>query len=252
MEYSVSELAFAAGITVDTVRYYQGLGLLPSPRHRGRKAVYESEHVERLESIRALAASGLSLKVIARIVSGDVSKGPDRALLQAIEAQVETPSFSSKELAEKLGIPHALLASVAKSGLAQAQVDETGTGRYTRADLDAARKAMSLLEHGFPLSKLMALALGYDRAVRKASDDAIDLFDDYVRKGEGGIEDEGSQEVADAFKELLPVVTSLVAYHFQRVLVNKALKRLKKSGERSSLRRALEVAGKNRLELKWQ
>ena len=64
MEYSVEELAAAAGISVDTVRYYQSRGLLQSPQRRGRCAVYQAGHLQRLQDVRALADDGLSLKLI--------------------------------------------------------------------------------------------------------------------------------------------------------------------------------------------
>jgi hypothetical protein len=58
--------------------------------------------------------------------------------------------------------------------------------------------------------------------------------------------------VSAAFKEILPLVTGLVAHHFQRVLVNRALKRLKKSGDRGPLEIALKVASETRLGVRWQ
>ena len=42
MEYRVEELAASAGVRVDTVRFYQGRGLLPAPRREGRVAFYQS------------------------------------------------------------------------------------------------------------------------------------------------------------------------------------------------------------------
>ena len=52
MEYRVEELARAAGVPVDTLRFYQARGLLPAPRRRGRVAVYDEDHGARLRRIR--------------------------------------------------------------------------------------------------------------------------------------------------------------------------------------------------------
>ena len=49
MEYRVEELAKASGLPVDTIRFYQGKGLLPAPRRLGRLAVYGDAHLERLK-----------------------------------------------------------------------------------------------------------------------------------------------------------------------------------------------------------
>ena len=54
MDYRVEELAGAAGLPVDTIRFYQARGLLPSPRRVGRTAIYDETHLERLRRIRSL------------------------------------------------------------------------------------------------------------------------------------------------------------------------------------------------------
>ena len=54
MDYRVEELATAAGVGVDTLRFYQGRGLLPAPRREGRIAYYGDRLLERLRRIRYL------------------------------------------------------------------------------------------------------------------------------------------------------------------------------------------------------
>ncbi len=61
---TVDELAVATGMTVRTVRYYAGLGLIPAPVRRGRVAYYSDIHVARLNLVRALQDHGLSLTSI--------------------------------------------------------------------------------------------------------------------------------------------------------------------------------------------
>ena len=61
---TVDELAAATGMTVRTVRYYAGLGLVPPPERRGRLAYYSDIHVARLKLVRALQDHGLSLTSI--------------------------------------------------------------------------------------------------------------------------------------------------------------------------------------------
>ena len=50
MDYRVEELAAKAGLSVDTVRYYQARGLLPPPTRSGRVGWYHQEHLERVGS----------------------------------------------------------------------------------------------------------------------------------------------------------------------------------------------------------
>jgi DNA-binding transcriptional MerR regulator len=249
MTYSLPELVLASGVPVDTVRYYQTLGLLDPPRHEGRSAVYEAAHLDRLRLIRSMSKRGLSLKVIGMLLKrGSAALESDQVLLTAIEEEAAEPSYSRAELAAAIGVPQALLLSVEKAGLAEAQEQEDGTTRYTESDLKAARGALGLLGYGFPLTRLLTLAARHHRAVRRSVDEAIELFDAHVRKREGG---EDPESVARAFKEILPLVTALVAHHFQRLLITRALKRLKKTGDRDALRAAVEVSARTRLGLRW-
>ncbi|MQY03702.1 MerR family transcriptional regulator [Actinomadura macrotermitis] len=63
-EFTVDELAARAGVTVRTVRFYAGRGLLPPPRLRGRTGVYGDDHLARLELVRELQSLGLTLGAI--------------------------------------------------------------------------------------------------------------------------------------------------------------------------------------------
>lgn len=63
-DLTVDELATTVGMTVRTVRYYAGLGLIPPPRRLGRQAYYSDIHVARLKLVRALQDHGLSLTAI--------------------------------------------------------------------------------------------------------------------------------------------------------------------------------------------
>jgi Ca-activated chloride channel family protein len=62
--YSLGELAERCGVPPRTIRFYIARGLIPGPRKAGRGAVYASEHVNRIEAIRAQQAAGLTLSAI--------------------------------------------------------------------------------------------------------------------------------------------------------------------------------------------
>jgi DNA-binding transcriptional MerR regulator len=281
MEFEVADLASAAGVSVDTIRFYQTGGLLPLPGRSGRKAVYTDEHLDRLRLIRSMASKGLSLKAIRLLLErdpeapGTSAPRSDTALLAALEEEADGATYTGDELAAALGVPGTLIRSVEAAGLAEGLEDAQGRSRYGDGDLAAARGALRLLGYGFPLASLLALAVRHDRAVRKTCDAAIDLFDDHVRKKQGasvavarssGLRDarsdaaarapdddpENGEEVAAAFRELLPVVTAIVAHHFQRVLVGRALKRLRRKGDSSTLSFALKVASRTKLKVSWR
>jgi DNA-binding transcriptional MerR regulator len=264
MRYAVGELALASGLSVDTIRYYQARGLLDPPERAGRRAFYADHHLERLRYIQGMAGRGFSLKAIADLLANGgraEAVDTDEALRAAIGEEHAEAAYGREEFAKALGVPAALLRSVERTGLAEPQLLEDGRERYSETDLRVARGALKLLDYGIPLTSLLALAVKHDRAVRKTVEGAIDLFDDHIRKTHGGDAHDGeehggeaheSEAVAEAFKSLLPVVTGLVAHHFQRVLVNRALKRLKRSGDAGPLKVALKATARSRLRLRWR
>ena len=63
-DLSVDELARRVGMSVRTVRFYAGRGLIPPPRRAGRNGYYGAHHIARLELIRELQAHGFRLSAI--------------------------------------------------------------------------------------------------------------------------------------------------------------------------------------------
>lgn len=61
---SVEQLAARVGMTVRTVRFYAGRGLIPPPRREGRNGYYGPDHIARLELVRELQAHGFTLSAI--------------------------------------------------------------------------------------------------------------------------------------------------------------------------------------------
>jgi len=61
---SVEQLASRVGMSVRTVRFYAGRGLIPPPRREGRNGYYGPDHLVRLELVRELQAHGFTLSAI--------------------------------------------------------------------------------------------------------------------------------------------------------------------------------------------
>lgn len=75
---TIGGLAKAAGVGVETVRYYQRRGLLPEPaRPPGEVRRYGEDDVRRLRFIRAAQAAGFTLTEIAELL--ELSAAEDRA-----------------------------------------------------------------------------------------------------------------------------------------------------------------------------
>ena len=249
MDYRVEELAAAAGLPVDTLRFYQSRGLLPPPDRVGRVAIYSEEHLERLARIRDLKRQGLTLAQIQRVLSRDASELDP--LMAALEEGVGPRRLSRSELASQAGVPEALIQAGISSGLLE-PLEVDGEERFGDSDVEMARAGLILLEAGFPLQELVGHAVTHAQNVQQLCDDAIEMFDAHVRKREDSIQD--TQEITEIFRRLLPQVTRLVAVHFQRTLVTRALNRLRGKQDVEALELALRAteAGRLEVEVSWR
>ena len=67
----IGELASAAGVSADTVRYYERLGLLPrASRTRAGYRLYTNTDVERLRFVKQAQSFGFSLEEIKELLLG--------------------------------------------------------------------------------------------------------------------------------------------------------------------------------------
>jgi DNA-binding transcriptional MerR regulator len=68
-EYTIDELAAKTGVPSRTIRFYQAKGVLPPPRKRGRVAMYDESHCDRLRVVGELQDKGLRLRAIRDLVT---------------------------------------------------------------------------------------------------------------------------------------------------------------------------------------
>lgn len=240
MDYRVEQLASAADVSVDTVRFYQSKGLLPPPRREGRVAWYSDEHLERLDRIRRLQARGLTLAVIGRLLSGELDTA-DEALVTALAEPPAEATLTVEELADRSGIPLALLQAVEREHLLVPRRDG-----YTSEDVEVAKAGLRLLEHGIPLPEVLALAREHHQAMRRVAERAVELFDEHVRHPlrESGLPDEeAAARLVEAFQQLLPATTALVGYHFTRTLLAVAQEHIENVGGPAELAAVREAGG---------
>jgi len=94
-DLTIGQLASHAGVHIETVRYYQRLGLVIVPeRRRGSIRRYGDESVARLEFIRRARALGFQLQEVKTLLSLDRSAcAPARGLaarkLETINRKIE-------------------------------------------------------------------------------------------------------------------------------------------------------------------
>jgi MerR family mercuric resistance operon transcriptional regulator len=76
---TIGSLADAAGVGVETVRFYQRRGLLAVPPRAGGIRRYDGKDVERLRFIKRAQAAGFTLAEIAELIALDAGEDRPRA-----------------------------------------------------------------------------------------------------------------------------------------------------------------------------
>jgi DNA-binding transcriptional MerR regulator len=110
--FTVDELADASGVPARTIRFYQAEGLLPWPEKRGRQAIYDGVHLERLQAIAVMQQRGLQLAAIRDLLTLDDAERVsvfDWLGLQAdaLEPTAEAPiELDRAALVERIGAQH--------------------------------------------------------------------------------------------------------------------------------------------------
>ncbi len=229
MEYRIEQLARSAGVAVDTIRFYQGKGLLDAPRREGRVTWYSEGHLGRLRRIKELQQQGFTLTVIQRFLTGELEPS-DEALVAAITHPAAPQTLTLGELAERSGVAEPLLKSLEQAGLL-VPMEGGDEPLYPADDLEAIAAGMKLIAAGVPLGALMDMGKDYATAVDRTARQAVDLFDHHVREriqSEGGETEAAERRLLDLFNELLEASGTLVRHHFQRALLRAAREHIEK------------------------
>ncbi|MGH8491636.1 MAG: MerR family transcriptional regulator [Moraxellaceae bacterium] len=79
---TIGKLAQAAHVNVETVRYYQRIGLLGEPEPQGSYRHYGDEHLQQLQFIRRAKEAGFSLEEIRELLQLDDVR--DRARIRQL------------------------------------------------------------------------------------------------------------------------------------------------------------------------
>jgi DNA-binding transcriptional MerR regulator len=230
VEYRIEQLARTAGVAVDTIRFYQGKGLLDAPRREGRVTWYADGHLERLRRIRELQQRGFTLTVIQRFLAGELQPS-DEALVAAVTHPTSPQTLTLSELAERSGVAAPLLASLEQAGLLL-PVETEEEPLYPAEDLAVIAAGMKLIAAGIPLGPLMELGKNYSAAVDRTARQAVELFDRHVREriqAEGGEPEAAERRLLELFNELLDASGTLVRHHFQRTLLRAAREHIEKA-----------------------
>jgi DNA-binding transcriptional MerR regulator len=134
------DVARLAGIHVETLRYYERLGLLPPPaRTRAGRRLYDDETVALLQSIRTARSLGLRIGDIVSILATiRDDRGAHQALLASLERTLERTVSELARLEERRRKLEAILAEV-RATPPDKDMKERVRGAWRRVDGGARR-----------------------------------------------------------------------------------------------------------------
>lgn len=108
--YLIGELAKAAGVKSDTVRFYERSGLLPAAaRTEAGYRTYDARALQRLRFIKKAQALGFSLDEVGRIISMRGGNEACQCVIGMAEATLSETDLKLKQLrAFRKGLAHNL------------------------------------------------------------------------------------------------------------------------------------------------
>jgi DNA-binding transcriptional MerR regulator len=217
---TIDELAARTGMTVRTVRFYAGQGLLPQPRRNGRIAYYGPEHRMRLDFVKELQDCGYTLAGIERYLSripADATPGDlavHRAMLVPWAPQ-RGEEFDRTGLEKRAGrrLDDDALSFLISIGL----VDDLGADRY-RTTPSLFALGIEVLAMPVPLGVLQEAAQVIDEHASAVAEGLSDVFKRGIwepfRHGE--LDGADQEQLAAVVARLRPLAVQGLVSAFER------------------------------------
>lgn len=222
-EFTVDELARAAGTTVRNVRAYQDRGLLEPPERRGRAGIYTEAHLARLRIVGQLLARGYTLASIGELFAA-LEQGHDIAQLLGLEQAVsspwtdETPTYYSLvDLVKLYGgsfNPKWLLRAT-QLGILQQE-----GARFRAPSPRLLYAGAELVKAGIPLDAMLEVVARLRLNVEQAAEDMVRLVEKHVfdRYGKGLPPPAEMPAIAELVWRLRPLVEMAVHAELARAM----------------------------------
>jgi len=237
-QLTIAELATRTGISVRTIRFYTGMGLIPPPAVRGRLGLYDERHIARLQLIRDLQKLGFTLAAIegylARI---PLDRSPeDLALHRALLAPwlpEEPETVDRLELEARAGrtLDDGELTQLAALGV----IRREGAQTWILASPDMLGYGLSLLDTEMDFAVQLAAKQIIERHTSALADELVELFHNTVLREyrERGRPPELRDRLIALLEQLKPITVDGVVTNFQ-LAVNRAIRESATSAEIST------------------
>ncbi len=204
-EYTVEQLALAANTSVRNIRAYQDKGLLPPPALRGRKGIYNNNHLSRLRVIANLLDRGYTLASILDLISG-LERGVGLQEILGMESAINSPWV--KEVPKV--IPMTALVGMFGTELtpsnirltAELGIAEVKGTKVRVSSMSTLEVAADLCSMGIPLADQLSILKRSRDNVEKVAKDFVHLIADKVLQP--------YQDQSMPPKEEFPKITNLI------------------------------------------
>lgn len=242
-ELTILELAARTGISVRTIRFYAGMGLIPPPAVRGRLGLYDERHAARLELVRDLQELGFTLAAIegylARI---PLDRSPeDLALHRALlapwlpeepetvdRAELEARAgraLDDEELSRLVALGVIRHDRAPSAGTSDAGTSNAGTREWTLTSSAMLSYGLSLLGTEMDFAVQLASKQIIERHTSALATELVELFHDTVLRHyrERGRPPELRESLIGLLERLKPITVDGVVTNFQ-LAINRAIR----------------------------
>jgi DNA-binding transcriptional MerR regulator len=214
--WRIDDLARLAGVTVDTIRYYQREGLLRTPERVGRSMRYGPEHLERLERIRGLQARRFSLAAIHALLEHG-------GTIDALLAARGGATYDRAALVAAAGTTDGFVDALEQAGFLSSAPELDG-GVYDGDDVEAVRALRDFAALGVPDDVLVALGVVVTERTEQLHRAIVSLFSGSDAPGWGGearahFERERFEQAARLLRDMRTVLSYAEHRSGQRVVL---------------------------------
>ncbi len=225
---TIDQLAARTGISVRTIRFYAGRGLLPPPRLRGRTGLYGPDHLARLELVSELSALGFTLAAIeGQLEKLPVGAGTEELVLQRalmtpwVPEQIE--ELDAAELARRAGRPLCSDDVAALEGLGV--VRRLDDGRFRLYGSGTLSEGLAVLDSGLPTEAWRRAHDIIERHTTALAEELMEMFQAEVLQPyrDRGRPAEERGRLAAALAQLKPITVRGVVTAFGRA-VNRTIR----------------------------
>jgi DNA-binding transcriptional MerR regulator len=222
-ELSVEQLSRRTGMTVRNIRAHQSRHLLHAPRRIGRRSLYDSTHVRRIQLIQRLQAAGFTLAAVRALVTAGEAAS-EQALAWRAEAVALRYVPQNLELSGGLTLDADAVAALStqQGGLETLEqygfLQRTAEGgwRGTHPVLAAAGRSARLA--GVSGDEIIRAQVAVARHCEAAAREYITIFTRHFWQpaaGEGADREAAAERMRQAHEILEPLATAVVTATFE-------------------------------------